>query len=157
MLPINFRHFTPPNIAAYFGLGFFVLILYWLLWPFPSIDIEQPIPMVKDTYTTGEIADFDVTYCKYIDAGPRITRTLVYVDKPLRRSYTDIQGSTGKSAHCPETIRSISNTLSEDLPSGRARWELVYRYSCSPLQVCTKKAITTEFMIVNDDEGIRAR
>ena len=148
----HLHHFTPPNIAAYFGLVFFSLLTYWLFFPFQSANIETPIPMVKDTYIAGEIADYDITFCKHIDASPRITRTLQYVDKPVRRNYTDIQGSSGKSKSCPETVRSISNTLATDLPSGRARWDMVYRYPCSPMKVCTVRASTTEFNIVNPTE-----
>ena len=147
------RHFSPPNIAAYFGLVFFLLVLYWLLWPFKSIDIVSPIPMVKDTYLTGEIADYDVTFCKYLDDPATITRTLVYTETAQRRSYGDLQSTISHSLSCPQTIRAISTNLTSDLPSGKARLELIYRYRCSPLQVCTKRAMTTEFTIINPGEG----
>ena len=123
-----------------------IFAIYLAVWPFPTVDVTQPIKITNQPIPAGSVVKYEVEQCRYTDANARVIRRLISQDQPnlyLPLGASDSQAPKGCYKFEPPAI-----VLPEETPPGNYKIEFVLNFEVNPLQTRTQKVYSQEFQVI---------
>lgn len=115
---------------------------FWLFYPYKTTEFRDKIIKVEnDTVKAGEEISYSVSYCKYTDVTPEISKT--FVDGIIYVAPGAV--STTKKG-CG--VNKIHVTVPKNLPPGVYHLELSYRYKVNPVRTIIINTQTEKFTVI---------
>jgi len=116
---------------------------FWLVYPYTVTDMyNQPFPVDKEIYKSGEYITYTVDYCKYHPISPTLSRSfvdgLIYnIPDSIGNIYTPGCGSTKVLIYIPIA-----------LPPGQYAVHTTFRWSVNPLKTIETTTRTQKFTVI---------
>lgn len=126
-----------------------VVMLYAIFlatWPFPTVDVTEPIKITNQPVAAGSLVEYEVHQCRHTDANARVIRRLVSQDRPnlyIPLGATDTKAPTGCYTFKPPAI-----ILPEETPPGSYKIEFSLNFEVNPLQTISKTVFSEEFKVI---------
>lgn len=130
-------------ITINFTLGFLLLIIFWLVYPYKVIEFKQPIKILTPQVKRGEHLSYEVDYCKYSNHQPLITRT--FIDGVIYQVPDGISKLNDKGCG----VNTIQMYIPKALPTGKFYVEINYHYELNPVRKLDITVKTEQFEIIN--------
>ena len=141
---MNYKIFNSISyLVIVIALLFSVVIFYWLLFPYRTIEFNVLPHIVENKQVkSGEYLVYQVDYCKFTSVVPTISK--YFADGLLYSTPETIATIKGKG--CGKNR--VQVYVPKGLPVGKYRMETIYRYQVNPLRSIDIKTTTEEFEII---------
>lgn len=53
------------NLLTLLAIGILCLTLFWLLYPYKTIEVEEPMKILTPVIKAGDPIEYEVSYCKF--------------------------------------------------------------------------------------------
>ena len=133
------------TLATFVSLGisfaFMFLVLFWLLFPYKTIEINnEPYPITKEVKQGGVVV-FEMDYCKYTKEEVVISRRfidgIIYIVPDIVTAYNE--------PGCRASF--ITENVPDNLPEGEYYMKFYYTYEVNPIRKITVSARTQTFKV----------
>lgn len=114
-------------ITIIMSFALLALVLYWLLFPYKTIEFNGEYKTAKTEYIQGEITTYEVDYCKYTNIRPEVTKK--FVDGI---EFTSEANKSVFTQGCRKEI--VELKIPETLPQGKYRLVVFLDYIVNPLK-----------------------
>ena len=142
-----------------FAIGFMLLIIFWLLAPYKTAELEVPVEVLnsKHEISAGEHILMKVKATKYANVTPSRSEFIICDDGSL--TFMDPGPSRnlppGPSRNLPPgtyTIYNDENVLPAKLiPGATCRYHFRYGYKVNPVREIVKEWVSEPFFVVKGD------
>ena len=119
----------------------FLLFLSWWVYPYKTIEMEQPYHILTKTVEQGGLLKYEINYCKYTDVNPRVNRQ--FIDGII---YATPEATAVIKKGCGTIINTIG--IPHNLPNGNYKLKSIVSYEMNPIRIITHEYITEEFSVI---------
>lgn len=123
-------------------VGGFVIFLYWLFWPVNVIKLTGPVTTDKTSYHPGDRISYTISYCKYIDLGAVVVRSLV---NGTRTNFTTQNSDIPMGCH---TTKLSDLIIPDYLDSDKYHLEANITYQVNPIRTVQINWRSNDFKII---------
>lgn len=115
-------------ITVLLSFTLLALVLFWLLYPYKTIEFNGEYKTAKTEYVQGEITTYEVNYCKYTDIRPTVIKK--FVDGI---EFTSEANRSVLTQGCQKEL--VELKIPETLPQGKYRLVVYLEYVVNPLRI----------------------
>lgn len=128
------------SLTAILGLALALLILFWSFYPYVVTKYTSQLLTERTEYTQGDDTFYRVSYCKYMDLKPEVSKHFVdgLIFNAEQTSANLEMGCSGQAVylHIPST-----------LPPGNYHIEIELKYQVNPIRTVTVKNTSNWFTV----------
>ena len=132
------------------GFGLMGYNSYLMLYPFKTIEVyNQPVPVLTPQAGVGEVVQYDLSYCKFVNKTARITRQLIgKVENPDGYDVISVDDKAVTS-NAPPGCAQIKSSIvvPAKTPPGRYYLQVTSAYEVNPQRTIEVTWRTQEFEV----------
>lgn len=140
--------YTLSTCIIVFAIGFMLLIVFWLVYPYKTADLEAPVEILNKNHevTIGDNIILKVRATKYSNVAPTRSEFIICDDGSL----TFMEPGTTKNLPIGTyTITNDYNIVPQKLSVGSScRYHFRYGYKVNPIREIVKEWVSDSFLII---------
>lgn len=128
-------------VSIYLGFAILTYIFYLLFYPFQTVTIRQPIPVITKTVKQGDDIIYAPYYCRYFQGSGRVYRTIVgkeFIPTATVDTVTQLGCSTVK----------IHLATPRNIEPGTYHIQIVAEFQVNPLRIIHVSYYSENFEII---------
>ena len=136
--------FNLVSLITIIAFNLLVLVfLFWLLYPYKTITFNTPEHSVETKIVkSGGYLVYDVSYCKYTNVVPTITR---YFVDGITYLVSNNEVAIKKEKGCG--VNKVQVYVPKGLPKGDYKFQVIFHYKVNPIRTIDVVSYTESFTI----------
>jgi hypothetical protein len=123
------------------AIGLLLLLGYWLLYPYKTIEFKTPFPVANKVLEGGAYISYKVDYCKHTKVVPTLSK--YFVDSLVFEVPEGIALNNPLGCHTNQ----VSMYIPRSLPPGEYFIKTVYHYQINPVRAINVIGETEPFTV----------